>query len=950
MAICSPDPRANFIERTLENDKGGLIGKVLLVMDDAAGTKGSFIEARKGYDVDWVAKYKRRITNALPMDWADLEKYFIAQGWMNPDGSVLRGNAKGTAGLLARGEEGMAVAVAKTYMESVGAGIKQLADNFQMKVKMGEDATREGLALAQQMQHAAKFSSFVLEGDQAYGRAVRTQGLRNNVDVVGRSVEELGLSDVSPEQVQAFGTVFEGIAAKMGSSETYPEAINELIDLAKRVQMTDSPIQAFRISGSMELAGDMWRETWINGLLSAPGTIITNMAAFTWAYVRPASQYLAAQAAAGLTGSAVAQQAALEASTSLAAMSTAWGDGLKLGWQAFKTEQSIYAPLTGRTELARGRGITSTGLNAALKKNISPNIPGLSGDAAEMFDNLGRFVRLPSRALLGSDEFVKHLAIRGEVAARGVKQAVKNGVDLNDPTALKQYLETEYSRAFKLDSPDPRQKWTVDLAYEYASEVRNEANRVTFQEQNSLASGINQALQTKPGTLVQPFVPFVRTPLNILKQGFLESTGLEAMTKGTGYFLQDIGNPTNALFKIQRELLEDPGESFRIAGQMGLTGALSGFLYMGVMNNTVTGGGPGRWMKGGKAGNAQKAWERAMAEEGRTKYSIATPFGQVPFERLGEPISIFLRMVTDVAQYSSYMNAQEKDISMAVVSGIAVSGLYQASFLKGIDNLMSAMFNDDDAGRLKVRALEGYTRTQLPFGSLLNYVDKINDPYRKVYENTTWEEVLKVHEGGLGLILERVADRIPGMGDSETLVDQVTGEPMPVYPGGGPNGLNPFQLAIPFAPRGVKSADQTWSRVMQIMGTYQEAKPSNVTLTQNEQQQLNKRMAGVQLNGQTFQQWINRFYSRYDVQELVKASNGMLPDRQMGIKSEFNRMKRKYMDAALDEMTGESDNLLQRRMLAERIKQKNNANDLNIQDEENQLEALLQQALTTRVF
>ena len=938
MAVCSPNARPNFIERTLENDKGGVMARILLNANDNAKN----ILTREGYDPDWIGKYKKRLTNALPMDWEQLEGYFLKQGWMTKEGFVDRKS------LLKGGEEGMAVAVAKTYLESVGAGIKQLADNFLMKVNLGEDATNEGLALAQQMQHASKFSGFVLEGDQAYGRAVRAQGLRNNVDVVGRSVEDLGLTgnNSSPEITREFGNEFKSIAAKMGSAETYSDAINDLVTLAKRVQFTDTPLQAFRISGSVELAGNMWRETWVNGLLSAPATVVTNMASFTWAFARPASQYIAAQFAASATGSKVAQQAAVEAGAALSAMSTAFSDALKLGWQAAKSERSIYAPLAGSTEFARGPAITSARLNEGLAKR---GLSGLEGEYAQMFDTLGQVVRLPSRALLGTDEFTKHLAIRGEIAARGVQQAAKDGVDLTDQAALQKYLSAEYSKAFKLDSPDPSQKWTVDLAYEYAGEVRMEANRATFQEQNAVASQINKFLQSDVGRFAQPFVPFVRTPTNIIRQGVFESTGLEALAKGTGYFLTD--NPTNAVIKIQQELLKDPGESFRVAGQIALTSTLAGWLYMGVMSNQVTGGGPRRFMLGDrKAYDAQNAWEKAMAEEGRTRYSIATPFGQIPFDRLGEPVSIFLRMVTDVASYSSYMSAQEKDASMAMVVGVGVTGLYQASFMKGINDLIDAAFNDNEDGVLKVRAIENYARTQLPFGSLLNYIDKIDDPYRQAYDNATFEDVMKVHEGGLGIILKKVAERVPGVGNSEPLIDQVTGEQIPVYPGGGPMGLNPLQMAIPFAPRGVKSADQTWSRVMQIMGSYREARPSNLQLTQNEQQALNRRMAEVRIDGLRFSEWINRFYNRADVQGLVEQAGGVLPEGRLGIRNEFNAMKRRYMQLALEGITAESDNLLQRRLLVERIKQKNNDNDFSVRDEQNALEALLQQALQTRVF
>ena len=36
MAVCSPTPRSNYIERTLENDKGGVMGRILLNANEIA--------------------------------------------------------------------------------------------------------------------------------------------------------------------------------------------------------------------------------------------------------------------------------------------------------------------------------------------------------------------------------------------------------------------------------------------------------------------------------------------------------------------------------------------------------------------------------------------------------------------------------------------------------------------------------------------------------------------------------------------------------------------------------------------------------------------------------------------------------------------------------------------------------------------------------------------------
>ena len=93
MAVCSPYARPNYVERTLENDKGGVMARLLLNANDRAKN----VLAREGYDPEWVSKYKRRIDNALSMNWADLENYFVKQGWITKEGFVNR------AGVLQKG-------------------------------------------------------------------------------------------------------------------------------------------------------------------------------------------------------------------------------------------------------------------------------------------------------------------------------------------------------------------------------------------------------------------------------------------------------------------------------------------------------------------------------------------------------------------------------------------------------------------------------------------------------------------------------------------------------------------------------------------------------------------------------------------------------------------------------------------------------------------------------
>jgi hypothetical protein len=193
-------------------------------------------------------------------------------------------------------------------------------------------------------------------------------------------------------------------------------------------------------------------------------------------------------------------------------------------------------------------------------------------------------------------------------------------------------------------------------------------------------------------------------------------------------------------------------------------------------------------------------------------------------------------------------------------------------------------------------------------------------------------------------LLARFADRLPGVSTAPNLIDQVTGKPVPVYPGVGSTGLNPFQMAIPFLPRGERSADQTWTKVFQIMGTYSEARPQGIRMTNEEQQQLNREMASVRLNGLTFAEWIDRYYSSSEVQSYVKNKNGALTGLRDGVEAEFSKVKSQYMNQALDNLAMRNTSLLQRLAYLETARDKARRNDLTYEQDLSAMDVLFQRA------
>lgn len=927
---CPPYPAPRFLERSEEVDSGGWLGKAL----QAALGDGVRKEA-EGFDAAFRARALKELKRIAPMNFDDLTQYSVSRGWIKLDKVASReaGTDVFKTRKLSGEEEGFVASVFDTYLLSLAGGTKQLADNFLMKVAAGDDATIEGLEFAKQMQGMSRFGGFVLGWDQSVGRGLRSRGL---LDDSAMAMASEGLAQGAKDALGnpgEFEDVFKGIAVKLQDPLRSQEGVDDLIRLAKRVQFLDEPHMISKATLGMQVAGNAWNEVFINGLLSAPATFVTNLVGTIWTPTRIALQMGAAEtwARTGMFGSQEARIVAAEAGASLAAMQSAFNDAWQIGWQAARTETSIYSKTS--------KGISSEVINTNLE---AAGLDPLSDDWSKWIDRLGSFVRLPSRAMLGTDEFAKALAVRGEVAARGVRRAARAGIDMSDEAALKQFIEREAELAFNLQKPEVWEKYKVDSIYNLQSGVEDAsgrtiaqvANESTFQENNGIASGVNEILGKFPA--LRPFMPFVRTPLNILKQGF-EGTGVPALMKGLSISAR---HPTTAMMEIQKELLKDPAETFRVAGQIALTTALAGSVYGMAMNGQITGGGPGRWTAGRNGKAAQDAWIAA----GNVPYSLKVGDTSIPFDRFGEPVAIVLRMFADLGMHSAYMDGKDQEEVFAGMVGITASAWYQASFLKGLEVFTKLGQQDNDlaAGQ----AVQNWFATQTPFGSLLAYVDRVQDPYKGAYDGTSFIDMLKVTEDAFGTgIFGKAANRFPGVGSAPQLIDQLTGKPVPVAPGVGPGGLNSLQMALPIFPRG-GAVDPVWKAVYDIKGSYIEKRPVGLKLTAKEQQQLNGLMARSVVNGQTLQQRVLAFRQRADVEQYVSQRGAALTGVRTGIERELDRIIGDHYDQAMLQLQLSNGDVLKRTQALDAARYAAENNDVQgTQQLQGQIDDLYQRAL-----
>lgn len=844
-------------------------------------------------------------------------------------------------------------------VESVYSGranaVKQLAESFSMQRGAGQESLAPGLALLEQMKALTWMGEEISRTKLDVGSALRQYKLKKGIGAdnftqaygVDQGVD---LGKYTAEGMQTLAdnkSMFEEIQALFKAGKIN-EALEMVDKLSAQIKFIDDPRDLTGVMSRWNSSWNTWDEVWINGLLSSTATAVVNATSAAWVVMRPLMQLGTAElfAKTGIGGAkvtAAANQAAAEAGAQVAAMYSSFQDAALLGWRAAKSERSLLSETTQRITAQNLReNVLPEGLASQMSTNPTDEIN-------RSIDMVGQLVRLPSRALLGMDEFTKVLALRGEVASNGVKRAVQQGADPTDKLAMGRSIQAEMRMAFDVDAGNLEARYRFNAGTENPKmdpggraanyqanaeltlnrDVTQRSREAAFQENNRYARAISQGINNSPlRPVLKPFIPFTTTPTNILKQGLWESTGLDAAGKGYNIAKSKGFNPRETFLEIQTQLLNDPADSFRVGGQIAFMTLVGGTIYGMAMEGRITGGGPGQWDKGVKGRNAQNAWIAAK----NIPYSIDVGGDvRIPIGRLGEPFATPMRMIADLAAYSGFMSRTEQDAANGAIIGMMAGGLFEGSFLKGLDSLMSIIRGAAQGGNAfeyeTGRAVQNFAATQMPFSSLLAQADRMTNPYKAAYEGTTFSEMAKFWEVEQGKgVFGKLLNRLPGYDGTPELIDQLMGQPVPITPGVGPEGINPLLQAVPFWPR-QSAADPVWETVFKIAGSYSEISlGERLKPTRDEQQQFNGRMANVRINGMTVSEAIMKFSKDPNVVEYVEKSGVTL--KNSGIKKAFRKLLNSYAKKARDQMIRDNPNLQQRALLDDAIGDAQDANNV----------------------
>ena len=921
---CSPFPPPRLIQEQEDS-----------LLRDLFGTHdkpGQWIKVREGAD----ARMLKTMVSRLQGMWAlPLDKVFEnlnGKVWdiVDKDGEQLL-RPKTMSGE----EQGMWAAVFADYLHSKAQGIRQMAENFIAASSTPGGGLTQGLELARQLQYMGSLGEAAMGLMQSTGRGVRAMGLRKR-GLVGNALENMDARQAAQDMADAgvYNDRLAQIAQMLNDPARSREGLEMLLGEAERVKFMNDPISIVKGSTGYKMANNAWNEWTINSMLSNPATWVTNAAGVLWAPMRAGAQLLGAgmyrgAAAAGLADPAAARQLWEMSTGQLMAMQGSFVDAMIIAKEALLTGRSLYDnwALDGSPDL---RAITGANAEAAMQKL---GMTSLDETYKRHFDLLGNVIRFPSRMLLSADEFAKIITQRGEVAQRGVKRAIDAGVDVGDTKTIREYIDAEAALAFDM-RPDGR-FGRLNEAYDSASAlqegfggrtVKRVGDEATFQEPNAVARSVNNMIGKLP--VLKPFLPFVKTPSNIIRQGVMENTLVGPLMKLPGIAFENKLSPTGMILDIQKRMMADPANAARITGQITFMTTVMAGIYGMAMNGTMTGGGPSRWGSGTSAQQrkAQQAWERA-----NVPYSFKVGDTFIPFDRFPEPLATLMRLTADMGAASAYMTEEEKDGAFGTLVGVGAAGLYNSTMLRGLDQLISTIKSPGEFNQRMGSNVQYWFATQTPLGGLMSYVDKLEDPYRSAYQQTGLQYMLDFEEiFGRG-VLGKVAERFPGgSGVRPVAIDQLYGEPVPISPGFGPNGLNPLLLAIPFMPRTLEgTGDEAWKAVFEMTGGWTDYKPSGgLELSVGQQQELNQQMGTMRIGGQTLSEAVMKLRREPEVEAFVQSGGSRAPSGRTGVSERVRALRSQYGQAALQRLMANDINLQQQQALQLQLRQQKKNNDL----------------------
>lgn len=354
----------------------------------------------------------------------------------------------------------------------------------------------------------------------------------------------------------------------------------------------------------------------------------------------------------------------------------------KAAWQAFK-----HGPILESTTL-----LDKPMRNATIKRSAFSKGP--FGDAAYF---AAKAMNVPFRLLVASDEFMKQTTARGFLYADLMERGEKAGLKGNN---LKSYVDSEMTKAIdaqgKFWSFDNTMKRGYDQAnlagitdraerFKFATRYAEEqatktmsaetmdaierakrfGQEVTFQtdlDPNSMHGRIGKFINETP--VLNLFVPFYKTPINIFKQAFRNTPILGQ--------INDV---------MMKELTHaDPERAAMARGRAVQAAIMLPSIAALAANGTITGHGP------------SNPRERSiLIETGWKPYSVRVGDTYVSYQRF-DPLAIPVGIIADMVEHwNDGHEASDLSRVAATLTSAFAWNIGNKSYLKGMSELMGTI-------------------------------------------------------------------------------------------------------------------------------------------------------------------------------------------------------------------------------------------------------------------
>lgn len=418
------------------------------------------------------------------------------------------------------------------------------------------------------------------------------------------------------------GRALASLGDMLGGSGRLKDVAERIVDL-EAAGATPGGINRFALKALSPTWKDRALELYINSLLSGPQTHAVNILSNTLTSIAQLPEHAAA---AGI--GAVRKMLPNQAETDRVLFSE-----LGARWVGM-----ISGAKEGIRAAARSF-ITGDAADAATKMETQQlqAIPGMAGS----------IIRTPTRLLTAEDELFKGVARRMELSGLAMRQANAEG--------LRGKAARDRAADLVLNPTDDMLKRSFDYA-----------RYLTFQTplaQDSIAAGISKGTQRRPE--LKLLLPFVRTPMNLLKFAAERSPAAPAMKSWRAEV---------AAGGARRDLA-----FARLAMGTGLGAA----MYEMAANGQITGGGP-----------ADPAHRALLLANGWQPYSLKVGDRYYSYARL-DPFSTTIGTAADLHELSSSMTDDEKDGSATMLAAAILNNLTSKTWLSGLSSALEAV-NDPD--------------------------------------------------------------------------------------------------------------------------------------------------------------------------------------------------------------------------------------------------------------